>query len=75
MLSGAVSCTKDSPEKTPEIPDTPARDLSTGGAYANCYIVPAAGTYSFAAKHVDGTEITGIDSADSADGLTRDGAS
>lgn len=64
MLTGAVSCTKNSPETTPEIPDIPATDLSSGEAYANCYIVPSAGTYSFAARHVDGTEITGIESAD-----------
>ena len=38
---------------------SPADHIDLGGR-ANCYIVPQAGRYSFAATHVDGTPVEGI---------------
>ena len=49
---------------TPPEPQIPAVDLTAEGKYANCFIVSQAGTYDFAAFRPDGTEVSGIASAD-----------
>ncbi len=57
----AASC-NELPAPQPE-PDG-SIDLTSENSYANCFIVSEKGEYSFAARHVDGTEITDIESAD-----------
>lgn len=64
LLSVACGDT-DEPAQGPDTPPDPeTTDLTVGNAYANCFIVPEKGSYSFATKHIDGTNVAGIASAD-----------